>query len=374
MKDVIKNNFKVIKQNCTAKKICAVVKADAYGIGVQNIVNQIDDDIDFYAVACFMEAEKLKSLTKKPILVLNFVPKNSIKLCIENNISITIGSIEQVKVLQKYFKDNIDAFQKHKKLKIHFAINSGMNRIGFCNEKEFLQTLQIIDNLKDNVFIEGIFTHFFDAENFKETKKQICIFNHFVKLLSVNFDISKIIKHACNSLGAIKYKQYNFDMVRVGIALYGNLDAKKQKSKSVKNVKQNLNDVINLHSKIINIENVKKGQFVGYGKNYIVQKDMVVGTVPLGYADGIFRSYAKNGKVICKGKYCKILGNICMDMFMIDLTNVKAKLFDKVIIIGTDNFGNKVSINDFAKKCGTISYEILTSIKQNRFNIKTKKF
>ena len=130
-----------------------------------------------------------------------------------------------------------------------------------------------------------------------------------------------------------------------------------------------LKQVLSIKSKIINITNIKEGECVGYNRSFVAKKDMVVATIPLGYADGIFRSFSKRGKVLCCGKFCKVIGNICMDMFMIDITKTEAKLFDEVVLIGSDNFGNKIDIDTFASWCNTISYEILTSIKQDRFDV-----
>ena len=370
-KDVVINNLKYFKNYCNKAKICAVVKANAYGLGVKNISKLIDKRIDFYAVSCFLEAKELRKFTYKPILILNFVPYNNIKFCLDKNISITVYSVNHLKIIEKFLQklNNLDAKNK---LKIHLAINSGMNRIGFDAKNDFLQALDIIKRLSDKIILEGIFTHFFNAEDITITKKQISIFNKYIKILSKYFDLSNIIKHVCNSLGAIKYPSFNFDMVRVGIGLYTNLDVKKQKNKNVKQIKSCIEDSIELTSKIIKISHIKKGEYVGYGKTFQAKRDMTIGTIPLGYADGIFRNYAKQGKVICNGKFCKIVGNICMDMFMIDLSKTRAKLFDRVIIIGKDKFGKKISIENIAKDCNTISYEILTSIKKSRLNFKIK--
>ena len=144
-------------------------------------------------------------------------------------------------------------------------------------------------------------------------------------------------------------------MVRLGILLYGGLDDRVVKT----------NTVLEIKSKIISLNKIKKGDCVGYGKKFVATKDMEIATIPIGYADGIFRSYGKNGFVIINNHNCKIVGTICMDMLMADVTGINSKVGDEVALIGEN-----LSLKTFADNCGTISYEILTSIKKSRFNVK----
>ena len=348
----IRHNLLEFK-NKSRKMVCAVVKADGYGIGAKYVVRAVDDLVSFYAVACFAEAKKLRRRTSKNILVLNWVPESALSFCAENNISVTVFNCQQVKALCK-------AKTKHK-IKIHLAINTGMNRIGFCDDKEFVGAVEQIVLCK-NVCMEGIYTHFYNAENISDTQKQNCIFKHYVCLLAKYVDTKKVICHT-ESSNAYFLSGFDYDMARVGILLYGVLDKNKNKFK----------EVLSLKSRIVCITKVEKGQSVGYGKSFVAKKDMIVATVPLGYADGIMRTLSKNGYVLIAGKFCKIVGNICMDMFMVDISNVGAKLFDRVVLVGCDNYGNRISANQVADWCGTIGYEVLTNIKKNRFNVKVKK-
>ena len=348
----IRHNLLEFKKQ-SKKRACAVVKADGYGIGAKYVVRAADDLVSFYAVACFVEAKKLRKYTSKNILVLNWVPKSVLKFCAENNISVTVFNSQQVEAICRAKTKN--------KIKIHLAVNTGMNRIGFCDDKEFLHAVEKI-KLCNNVCIEGIYTHFYNAENTTDTQKQNCIFKHFVGLLSNYVDIKKVICHA-ESSNAYFLSGFDYDMARVGILLYGLLNKNKKQFK----------EALSIKSKIVCITKVQKGQSVGYGKNYIAKHNMTVATVPLGYADGIMRSVAKNGYVLCGGKFCKIVGNICMDMFMVDVSNIIAKLFDQVVLIGKDDYGNSISANQVAEWCGTIGYEVFTNIKKNRFNVKVKK-
>lgn len=370
----IKHNLNEYKKINNRIKICAVVKADAYGIGLKNVVTQINNNVDFFAVACFNEAKDIRNYTKNPVLVLNFIPIKNIDYCIQHNISISVSSLKQMQLVCRYLKkrSGVNSTKKvlnsklvNTKLKIHFAINSGMNRIGFKSENEFYKAVLMAKKFENYINVEGIFTHFYNAISEDDTMLQKNIFMHFINILGMHFNLDNIIIHTQNSLSAVKYKNLMFDMARLGIILYGSLDKKVCKKYNL-----HLKQAVSVKSKLINITKIKKGEHVSYGTGFVAKKNMIVGTVPLGYADGIFRSFYPNGKVLVGGKFCKIVGIVCMDMFIVDLNNVKAKLFDEVVLIGKDKFNNKITIDDFANYCNTISYEVLTNLRQKRFNVK----
>lgn len=336
--------FKKINGNV---KICGVVKADGYGHGIKNFVPKIDCMLDAYGVATAKEAIRLRKHTQKPILVLNFVEKKDLVLCAKNKITISVFCMQHLLQIE----------QQNIKIDVHLAINSGMNRIGIGNIDEFFDMLNFCKT-HCNICIKGIFTHFYNAKNSNDVKHQICIFNQFLQVLDLYYDTKKLCVHTSASEASIKHN-FCFDMVRLGILMYGYLEQKCEMS---------LRPALSVTSKIINITHIKKGQSVGYGKAFVAQKNMKIATVPLGYADGIFRSYAKSGKVIINGKYSKIVGNICMDMFMCDVTNTNCRIGDKVTLLGTD--GKKsILASDIARATNTICYEVLTNIKQNRMNI-----
>ena len=344
----IRHNLLEYKRIDSKSKICAVVKANGYGIGAENVVNSVDDLVDFYAVACFVEAEKLRKITSKNILILNFVDKNDLKQCASKNISVSISTLADAK---KIVKTDFNG-----RVKVHLAINTGMNRIGFCDLNEFCKTLSYISKNLHKICIEGIFTHLYNAKNFEDSKKQICIFNQYLKVLSKHFDISKIVKHTVASFGAVEYPEFRFDMVRLGILLYGGLE---------ETTKLNLKQVVEIKSKIIKINELNTKSNVGYGKNIVKKNVKKIATIPLGYADGILRSLSGSGFVLINNTLCKIVGNVCMDMFMVDITNTNAKINDKVFVLN-----NELTLNKIATFANTISYEILTNIKKDRFDVK----
>lgn len=350
----IRHNILQVKKVIKNTKICAVVKADGYGVGTKYFVKYIDDLVFCYAVACFKEAAKLRKNTAKDILILNTIPKENLIFCVENNFEVSVFSksqiLQMIKVLSK---------KSGKKLKLHLAVNTGMNRIGFDDEQEFFDTIKLIIMHKDLFEIKGVFTHIYNAICKKDTKLQIKIFKKYINILT-QLGVKNIIIHSLATTAGIDYPNFRFDMIRLGIGMYGFFDGKT-------NLK--LKQTIALESKIIKLTQIKKGDSVGYGKNFVAKHNMKIATIPLGYADGIFRRYAKKGFVIINNHLCKIVGNICMDMFMCDVTKANASLNDRVIIIGHSK-DHKIDCVDVAKKCDTICYEILTNIKKNRLNIK----
>ena len=358
-KHAIKHNCKKCKKILQNTKLCAVVKANAYGIGIENVVCQIDTLCDFYAVACFKEAKELRELTDKPILILNFTHISNIEFCLNNNISITISSLYQLKDTIKFL--NHSNIQNENKLKIHFAINTGMNRIGFGDLNEFYKAVLFLSENK-YLKLEGVYTHFYNAENLNKTEQQNNVFMKYLNVLKLQINLNSLIIHVSNSFASLRYKQFRYNMVRIGIALYGGLESS--------NLPKEFKSTISIKSHIISLNNVKRGENIGYSKSYVAKRNITVATIPLGYADGIFREFSHKGKVLICGKKCKVIGNICMDMFMVDVTGLKAKRFDEVILIGKDKLGNKITLNEFAKYCNTISYEVLTNIKKNRLNLK----
>lgn len=348
----MRHNINTFKTYANGSKICAVVKANGYGHGLKNFVPKIDDIVDSYAVACFYEAINLRKYTKKDILVLNYVPVSNLFLCKKNNISISLFNVVQLKEIinEKCIKN----------LKVHVALNTGMNRIGLSSKAEVGDFFKVVTGMKNKIKVAGIFTHIYNSESEKDTKHQI---DKFVELLSeINkfVDTSKLCLHTSASMPTMLYKNYCFNMTRLGLAMYGYAE---------KPFDKKFTPVLTIKTKVIAINNIKKGESVGYGKNYIAKTDMTVATIPIGYADGIMRTYSKHGRVLIDNQSCKILGNICMDMFMCDVTGKNVKLFDEVLILGKNSDKNYIFADEIAQKCNTISYEVLTNIKQNRFNV-----
>ena len=340
------NNILEFKKYTDAK-ICAIVKADAYGHGIEGVVQSVKGYVDFFGVADECEALKVREITNKPILILNMALKQNLEMLIKNQISLSVSSL-------KYLKTIINVAKKLKiKAKVHIKINTGMNRLGFSNIGSFKKALKCLKN-EEFVVFEGIYTHFFDSTNKTVTEVQYNEFCKYVDEAKTNFNP---IIHASASNAVLMDKKYQFDMVRLGISMYGysELDVAK------------FTPALSLTSKITNIIKVKKGQTVGYGGNYTAQSNIKVACVALGYADGLLRANSNNGKVIVNKKYAQIVGNICMDLFMIDVTNINCRVGDTVVIIGKQG-DLEITAQDIAKNTNTICYEVLTNLKRDRMN------
>ena len=352
--DNLEHNLKSIQKNLGKSKILGVVKADAYNHGAEMVAEKMYRcGIRHFAVANIDEAITLRKCgIGGMMLVLGPMLPSRYSDAVKNDISVTIDSSESLDFLKSYIYN----CKNPEPIKVHIALNTGMNRIGFkvseyCLSDELCDAAEII---KCNPYIvpEGIFSHFCDADNSDVSFTQLQ-FNRFEKTVSLLSEkgIEFSYKHICNSAGTIKYSQYHCDLVRFGIGLYG-----------CEFPGSDLLPVMSFKTHIAQILNVKKGEKIGYGLTYTAERDMRVATVAAGYADGFNRLLSNKGCVIIKGKRAPVVGRICMDMTMTDVTDIpEATLFDEATIIGSD--GNEtVTAEELAEICGTISYEILCLI------------
>ncbi len=367
----IKKNLEKIRS--INKNVICVIKDDAYGLKIEKILPiLIKNNCNYFAVAYLEEAVKVykilknfKNLNKKNncnVMTLNYVEPKKLEVAIKNGIEITIFS-------KKQFYDYIDILNNLKKnicLKIHIKINSGMNRLGFDKNEvfEIIKEIKKINSefLKDKKFkleIISIFSHISEAENKTETEKQV---KKFEKILKI-FDDNKIkykYRHLQASPLLFKYeKKYNYDFCRVGMAIYG----LEPLSYDV-----GLESAILVESKIINIRDVKKGEKVSYGNKGILKRDSKVGIVAIGYAHGLPKQIENKKNcayVLVNDKKANILGEICMDMIFIDLTDIQdVKIGDKVLIVGNKkSWKNKITLRQMAKWGNTIQDDVLTNFK-----------
>lgn len=371
-KNLKKNLEKIRSIN---KNLICVIKDNAYGLGIENIFPiLLENSCNYFAVAYIEEAVKiheiLKNLKKEKklgilenkkikIMTLNYIEPKNLKYAIGNDIELTIFNFSQLsdylKILDKSFENTI--------LKIHIKVNSGMNRLGF-DENEILELIEKIKkyeiNSKNNKLeIISIFSHISDAENQIETEKQVEKYQNILKIFDEN-NMKYCYKHLQASPLLFKYEQkYNYDFARVGMALYG----MEPLSYDV-----GLLDVIAVKSRIINIRNVKKNDKISYGSKGIVNRDSKIGIMSVGYAHG-FQKQIENSKeayVLVNGQKAKIIGEICMDMIFVDLTDIEnVGMNDEVVIVGSQkNIENeiteKITLRQVAKWAGTIQDDVLT--------------
>lgn len=336
--DKIRKNILNIRSLDDNSKFCAVVKANAYGLGADEISKYIEDMVDYFAVARFSEAMQLRrNNIKKPILILGYVGLDDIKACAENNIDISIYDLDLAnKINDLGYKINA-----------HLVIDTGHGRIGF-REHEISE----IKKLKDLKFINIIaaFSHFStsDEEDVSFTKKQNEIFDRVIDRVKDDFNFNFV--HLSNSAGVLKHHIFK-TMYRVGISIYGLYPSEIVKNES----SINLEKVFNLYSFVHFIKYVEANTPISYGRTYITNKPMKIATIAIGYADGFSRAFSNKGHIFINGKYCKILGRVCMDQIMVDITNIDdIKIGDRVEIY------KEIDID--AQNIGTISYELISNI------------
>lgn len=328
-------------------QIMGIVKANGYGTNAVSIVETLTKSgVSYLGVASVSEAIELREhQVALPILVLNQLNLEDIPAVISHQLTANISHLETVKRL------NFEAFNSNKKIKIHIEIDTGMGRTGVQPEHAipFIQQVSSLENIE----IEGIFTHFSSADcNVRFTENQINQFEDILKKLN-QLQIHIPIKHACNSAGMLNFPRAHYDMVRPGIMLYGYYP-----DKSLRN-KINLMPCLSLKSEISFIKEVSTGTSISYKNTYITKKITRIATIPLGYADGYKRCLSNIGSVLIKNKRANVVGTICMDVFMVDVSDIPdVKIGDEVIIFDSEN----ITVDEIAHQCETINYEIITSI------------
>jgi len=334
-------------------KVCAVVKADSYGMGSVELSKMyLENGVDMLAVAVFSEAMELrKEIKNKDILVLGYTPEEFYDDAIENNITLTVYTLELAEKL------NAVAEKLNKTAKIHIKVETGMNRLGFLPTEENADKVAKIATLS-NIFIEGIYSHQARADEKDKTTahKQAGRFISFIKMLEER-GVTIPVKHIANSATIIDLPEYHFDMVRPGIILSGFYP-----SDEVNKDEYKFEICVTLKAKLANVKNIEAGEGVGYGHLFNTTGKTVVGTIPMGYADGYSRLLSNKGYIVVKGVKCPILGKVCMDQFMVDLSNVEnPQIGDEAIVYG-DGTDGAMTAEDVANMRGTISYEVLTNL------------
>ena len=368
-KSNLEKNLKIVRS--INKNLICVIKDNAYGLGIENILPiLLENKCDYFAVAYIEEAVKIQKLLenlklknqngKIKVMALNYVKPENVGDAIRNNIELTVFNFSQ---LLDYLKI-LDEFFENMTLKIHIKVNSGMNRLGF-DKNEILELVKIVkkynlnNKSKNRLEIISIFSHISDAENQAETEKQVEKYEKILKIFSQN-NVRYKYSHLQASPLLFKYgKKYNYNFARIGMALYG----MEPLSTDV-----GLLDVITVKSKIINIRNVKKNDKVSYGSKGIVKHDSKIGIVAIGYAHGLQKQIENSNKayILVNGQKAKIIGEICMDMIFVDLTNIEnVKMNDEVVIIGSqENAENgiveKITLRQVARWAGTIQDDVLT--------------
>ena len=353
--DAIAHNFEEMKKNITdGTKIVAVIKADGYGHGAEAIARLVEnyDYIWGFAVATAEEALQLKRAgIKKPVLILGLVFEEYYRELIDHEVCMTVCEYETAQKLSE------EAVRQGKNVHIHIGLDTGMSRIGFADSPESVEEIRKISELQ-NVEIEGMFTHFARADETDVTPAvdQLNRYLAFVGLLD-KAGIEIPLKHCSNSAGIIRMKEANLNMVRAGITSYGIYPSAEVERDIVR-----LIPAMELKSHVTYVKDLEPGAAVSYGGTYVADKKLRVATIPVGYADGYPRTLSGKGWVLIHGKKAPILGRVCMDQFMVDVTEIPdVKNGDEVTLIGKDG-DEFISIETFGDMSGRFSYEFACDI------------
>jgi len=351
--DKAKQNMKNISEYVgEGTDVLAVVKADGYGHGAVRLAKAYSSiGIKYFGVATAEEAVSLrKSSVTGDILILSYVFPDLFESVIENGIISTVFDFETALLL------NEKAEQLGKKARAHIKLDTGMGRIGFIPSAESLETIKKISQL-DSISLEGIYSHLAcaDEKDLSSAKKQIEIFDSFCRELE-NEGISLPVRHIRNSAGIMNFPDYKTKLVRSGIIAYGIYP-----SDEVDKTKLRVEPIMQLKSHISYVKTVEKGFTVSYGSTFVTNKNTVIATVPVGYGDGYPRALSNKGYVLVNGHKANIIGRICMDQFMIDVTGIPVKRGDEVTLIGSDG-KNEITVDDIASLSGGFNYEIICDI------------
>lgn len=352
--DAILFNIESIKKNISDHtKIIAVIKTDGYGHGAEHIARILEneDRVWGYAVATAEEAFALRdSNIRKPILILGYTFPYSYERLIEDDIRPTVFMLDSAKELSD------KAVMSGKKCRIHIKIDTGMTRIGIHPDDEGIELIRQIAALP-GLEIEGIFTHFATADEADKTKAygQMELFKAYTERIQKELNLDIPMKHCSNSAGIVEMPEANMDAVRAGIILYGLWPSAVVKADK----KIDLEPVLSLKSRIVYVKTVPEGQEISYGGTFTTIRDTRVATICLGYGDGYPRSLSNIGYVLVKGQRAPILGRVCMDQFMIDVTDIDADICvgDKVTLIGKSG-EEMISMEELGELSGRFNYEL----------------
>ena len=351
--DAVVYNMESMRKNISPNTgMIGVVKTDGYGHGGVPVAKIIDPYVQGYAVATIDEALNLRHHgIRKPILILGVTHTARYLELIEQDIRPAIFTLEQAEPL------SAQAVRMGKSAKIHLALDTGMSRIGMEPDENGAELAVQIAALP-GICVEGLFTHFARADETdkKEAEAQLSRYLHFVGLLEKR-NLKIPIKHCSNSAGIIDLPKANLDMVRAGISIYGMYPSDEVDKNAVP-----LKPVMGLKSFVTYVKPLKPGQAVSYGGTFVAKSPMLAATIPVGYGDGYPRNLSGKGYVLIHGKKAPILGRVCMDQFMVDVTDIPDVAVDtEVTLIGTDG-QEVIRVEDLSELCGRFHYELVCDI------------
>ncbi len=350
--DAMCSNVSQALERMKPAKLMAIIKTDAYGHGAVRSAKALDE-IGVYAFGVATPGEALelrRAEIKNPILILGYVFEEYFDRMIENDIDLALFDLNTAKLL------NSHAEKLGKKARVHIKADTGMGRIGFqpCDESaEIIKEIAALNNIE----IDGMFTHFAcaDSKDKASVNRQIERFTNFVAKVRSE-GVSLPIVHCYNSASIVDFDKPLFDMVRCGIITYG-LEPSDEVSKT--NIK--LQKVMSIKSHVAYVKKVGAGFTVSYGSTYVTDKETEIATIPVGYGDGYPRTLSNKGTVLIGGHFAKIIGRVCMDQFMVDVTGLGVSRGDEVILMGSDG-ENSITAEEIGALSGRFNYELVCDI------------
>ena len=348
--DIIAANFRAIREKAGVP-VMAVIKADAYGHGAVEVARKLQAECAFFGVSSMLEALELRQAgLDNPILVLGHTRVAAFPEAVRENIRPTIYRYEDAEALSQ------EAVKQGKIVPFHFAVDTGMSRLGFQATEESANICKRIAELP-NLRPEGLFSHFATADcaDLSKARWQAKLFDWFDQLLRER-GVKVEIRHLDNSAGLMNFDNH-YEMVRAGIVTYGMYP-----SSEVNPELLDLKPALTWHSRVTHVKWLKSGREISYGGTYMTRKPTMVATVPVGYADGYRRSLSGKFYVLIRGQRAPILGRVCMDQMMVDVTHIgDVQLNDRVVLVGTDG-EETITMEDIAEAADSFNYEFVCGI------------
>ncbi len=350
--DALVHNFNIVRKSAKGAKLFSVVKADAYGHGLEDVVKALlDEKTDAFAVSNIDEALEIRKIDSEiPILILGYTPEALAGVLAENNIIQSVYSLSFAKRLSENAKN------QGVSVKFHLKLDTGMSRIGFdCRSDDIPEKEEILEALNlPNLVFDGVFTHFASSDgdgdtDLSFTKAQLNRFNKTVDIIkSAGYTVN--VCHCCNSAALFLEEDNRFDACRPGIVLYG--------MNPTDDNTADLIPVMTLKSIVSLVKTIRKGDTVSYGRTFKAQNDMKIATISAGYGDGYPRHLSGKGYVLINGQRAPIVGRVCMDQFCADVSEIEGVCEGDEVIL----FGKELSAGELARISGTIHYEILCGV------------
>lgn len=350
--DMIHKNVEVMRERISPDtKIVAVIKTDGYGHGAVPVAKILDDICYGYAIATAYEGHNLRrhNITK-PIFILGYVPETDIDIAINEDMIPPVFSMEMAKIISEHGR------KAGKNVKINIAVDTGMSRIGYIPSEESIKEIVEISKLP-NISIESIFTHFAKAD-YKDKSSATEQLNEFKKFIAeleaagVNIPI-----HQCaNSAAMMEMPETSMEVVRAGIFMYGLYPSEEMDKEQIK-----LYPAMSVYSHVVHVKEIEAGRGISYGHTFVADKPMKIATIPMGYGDGYPRNLSNIGYVLINGKRARIVGRVCMDQFMVDVTGMDVKTGDLVTLAGKDG-DEEILIDELAVEAGSFNYEFICDI------------